>query len=774
MTLKNFVCVIYFKQIRFGGIIVNLNGQWKLYYAKQGEYKINSIYDLKTSKISSVPCTVPGNVELDLSKAGILPEDLFKGENILKAEEFEQYEWWYETEFTAPKKPEKNKEMILNFRAVDCCAEYFLNGQLIGVSDNMFIANEFDVTDLLAYEQINTLHVHITSATIKGMDFESDLYNSYFNWQLMSVHWPVRKAPHSYGWDIMPRAVSAGIWRDVTLDERDKYRFDYVYFSLEDVSTGKIRMCYDTKMDVKYAFRNTKIFIKGKCGDSEFEHSAVRRSKCGRIDFFVPDLKLWWPKFYGEPNLYDITVTITDMELNELMSISLKQGFRTLQLKRSDVIEEGGAFEFVINGVKIMANGSNWVPMDAYHSRDKERLKAALDLADDIGCNILRCWGGNVYEDHEFFDYCDSHGIMVWQDFAMACNVYSNSRDFEEKIKKEATWVVKEYRNHCSIVLWSGDNEIDTQFSNQGTDPAINKITREFIPEVLAAHDPKRPYVASSPYISSAAHKAGYALRPEEHLWGPRDYYKSSYYADSKAYFVSETGYHGCPSVESIKKFIDEDKVWPYADNSQWTLHSSDQNGSSHRVWLMHNQVAQMFGKVPADMEEYVLASQISQAEAKKFFIERVRSKMNYMGGVIWWNLIDGWPQMSDAVVDYYYDKKLAFDFIKRSSRDFIIMFDEMNNWGHEVICCNSSLKEFNGKCTIIDLDTEREVFSKEFKAGANKNTKLGKVNIMYSKQTMYLIKWTLDNGEEYYNTYLAGMPGFDLNKYKEWLSKLP
>ena len=107
MTLKDFVCVIYFKKIRFGGIIVNLNGQWKLYYAKQGEYKINSIYDLKTSKISSVHCTVPGNVELDLSKAGVLPEDLFKGENILKAEEFEQYEWWYETEFTAPKKPEK-------------------------------------------------------------------------------------------------------------------------------------------------------------------------------------------------------------------------------------------------------------------------------------------------------------------------------------------------------------------------------------------------------------------------------------------------------------------------------------------------------------------------------------------------------------------------------------------------------------------------------------------------------------------------------------------
>jgi beta-mannosidase len=363
---------------------------------------------------------------------------------------------------------------------------------------------------------------------------------------------------------------------------------------------------------------------------------------------------------------------------------------------------------------------------------------------------------------------------MVWQDFAMACNVYSNNSNFERLIKEEAEWVVKEYRNHCSIAIWSGDNEIDAQINNQGTDPIINKVTREFIPEILNAHDPKRPYVASSPYISSAAFKAGYASHPEEHLWGPRDYYKSSFYADSKAYFVSETGYHGCPSKASIEKFIDADKVWPYANNSQWTLHSSDQNNSSHRVWLMHNQVIQLFGKVPTDMEEYILASQISQAEAKKFFIERVRCKMNYMGGIIWWNLLDGWPQMSDAVVDYYYDKKLAFDFIKRSSRDFIIMLDEIENWGQKVVCCNSSLKEIKGKCTIVDLSDDKVVFEKEFTAEKNANTILGKINVMYSKKTMFLIKWELENGEEYYNTYLAGMPAFDLNEYKKWLSKLP
>ena len=145
---------------------MNLNGKWKLYFAKQGEYSFGSIYDLKTSDIKCIPCTVPGNVELDLAAAGFLPEDLFKGENILKAEEFEQYEWWYETEFTAPEWQGERKEMVLAFRGGDCFADYYLNGQFIGNSQNMLIAHEFNVTDKLAYGKVNSLHVHIYSSTI--------------------------------------------------------------------------------------------------------------------------------------------------------------------------------------------------------------------------------------------------------------------------------------------------------------------------------------------------------------------------------------------------------------------------------------------------------------------------------------------------------------------------------------------------------------------------------------------------------------------------------
>jgi len=755
---------------------MKLNGTWTLYYAPEGKFKNLTVTNLHGTKIPRIPCTVPGNVELDLSAAGILPTDLFKGENILQAEAFEHYEWWYETNFTAPEKPNEEQEMILHFRGVDCYADYYLNGTLIGSSDNMFIAHEFNVTEQLIYGHENTLIVHISSAVLKGVTYPKEPMICHFTWHQDTVHVHTRKPPHCYGWDIMPRAVSAGIWRDVTLECREKYRFRYVLFHVDAIESDKIRvhMAYDTTILPRFAFRDTKMIIHGKCGDSEFTHQCIRRINAGRVDFVIHQPKLWWPKHYGTPNLYDITVTICDMDNNKLMETKLRQGFRTLELDRTDIVTEGGRFQFVVNGKKIMVVGSNWVPLDAYHSRDHLRLLQALELANDIGCNILRCWGGNVYEDHPFFNYCDEHGILVWQDFSMACNAYPLDDDFLAKLKKEAQWVISEYRHHCSIALWSGDNEIDQLISGKKKDPVFNRITREILPQIVDRFDPYRSYIASSPYISSEAYKLGAKYYPEDHLWGPRDYFKSNYYSQSNAYFVSETGYHGCPDKSSIEKFIDANKVWPYQNNEQWNLHSTDQYNSNHRTMLMHKQVQQLFGEVPTDMDDYILASQISQAEAKKYFIERVRCKMNSMGGVIWWNLLDGWPQMSDAVVDYYFTKKLAYNYIKRSSRDFIIMMGEMASWCHRLICSNMSFTERSGHCRVINLETGDEIFHTAFVADANKNTTIGTIQLMYSTQTMMLIQWRLDDGKEYYNTYLCGMPGFSLEKYKNWLEKLP
>lgn len=765
---------------------MTLNGKWRLYYSPEGSVKVDSVNALADSGIPSVEAMVPGNVELDLSRAGVLPEDLFKGMNILEAEKYENYEWWYETEFDAPDAPDADHKVILHFGAVDCFADYYLNGEKFGESDNMFIAQDFDVTDILKYNEENTLHVHLASAVLKGAAQDIEPNMAMFSWHPTTISTNVRKAPHNYGWDIMPRAVSAGIWRDVELIYKNKYDFRYIYFALMSMNgkDGVVNMMYDSDIQPEYAFKDHHLRIYGKCGDSEFavqtDEKTMRKTGAGVFSFTIPDIKLWWPKHYGEPNLYDITVELIDQNGDTLMKRAVRRGFRKLELHHSEIVEKDGCFEFVVNGQRIMATGTNWVPMDAYHSRDKERYQTALEMADDIGCNIIRCWGGNVYEDHAFFDFCDEHGILVWQDFSMACQYYPQHDEFMAKIRKEAEWVIKEYRDHPCIALWSGDNEIDSMLVSH-IDPAVNRITRELLPRVVERLDPIRPYIASSPYISSKAYnmgdnKQGSQFYPEDHLWGPRDYFKSDFYKNAKAYFVSEAGYHGCPNKESIEKFIDPEYVWPYQNNKQWNLHSSDQrhnNTWDDRTMLMHRQVQQLFGEVPTDMDDYIIASQISQAEAKKFFVEHMRAKMSRNGGMIWWNLVDGWPQMSDAVVDYYYSKKLAYDYIKRSQRDFIVMIDEMTSWRHPVITANSTLETVSGHVTVKDIDSGKVFFETDFTAGPNSNTYLGDFELMYSDKGMFLIEWETDKGEKYFNTYLYGSSKFDLAQYKSWLEKI-
>lgn len=748
---------------------MNLNGKWKLYFYQNGSVAVENPADLAKDGIQTVPCTVPGNVELDLSAAGILPEDLFKGENILKAESFESYDWWYETAFL-PEAPVNGQTVLLCFEGVDCFADYYLNGEKIGNSSNMLIAHEFDVTEKLRYGAKNTLHVHLTSplAAVQGKEYDLDIMS--YSWHNHPFGQHIRKAPHSFGWDIMPRALSAGLWRDVTLRYREATYFETVHFEVmeQNGKNSRIGLFFQARLGVQEVFTKHRLKLTATCGAHTFEKEFFPQSDGGFCYFDIENLQLWWPKNYGEPNRYNITLELYTLSGQLLASKQMKQGFRTLKLNRSDLVQKNGCFEFVINGTKIMAVGSNWVPMDVYHSRDKARYQKALELAEDVGCNILRCWGGNVYEDDEFFEFCDARGIMVWQDFSMACSYYPQSKEFAAQIEQEVAFIAKKLRHYACLVLWCGDNELDCMVAPK-VKPSVNYLSREVIPRMLERLDPYRPYIASSPYISDEAWALGNDYYPEDHLWGPRDYFKSNFYTGSNAYFVSETGYHGCPNKESIEKFIDPEKVWPYTDNSQWNLHSTDQSNSPQRTMLMHNQVQQLFGTVPTDMETYITASQISQAEAKKFFIERVRAKMSTMGGVIWWNLIDGWPQMSDAVVDYYYTKKIAYRYIQRSSRPVLVLVGEMQSWGQPVLVANGTREAAEVTVKITNLSTGKTVCETAGTAAANQNTNLAFLPMMYSDKGMLLIEYTV-NGVPYINTYLCGSPAFDLASYTKWM----
>ena len=269
------------------------------------------------------------------------------------------------------------------------------------------------------------------------------------------------------------------------------------------------------KTDVDY-IQDFCINIKGVCGDSSFEHNAQVFSLNSKIHIEVENPKLWWPKNHGEQNLYDITFTLL-YKGEAVDTYSLKAGIRTIELERTSCAGKDGTFRFLVNDKPIMCLGTNWVPTDAFPSRHDEFTLRGLELTNELECNMIRCWGGNVYPSDLFYDYCDEHGILVWQDFSMACGRYPNDERFCALLKEEAEAIVKRLRNHASVALWSGDNECDYMYVwarisvngkfLQQSNPNNNILTRKDLPYVVDRLDDTRPFIPSSPYLDSSAFK---------------------------------------------------------------------------------------------------------------------------------------------------------------------------------------------------------------------------------------------------------------------------
>jgi beta-mannosidase len=753
---------------------ISLNGSWKLFYFPQGKYQISNPDQLKTQGLTSIEASVPGEVALDLSRKGELPADLLIADNITKLRPYELYEWWYQREFSTPAGI-AGRRVELRFQGVDCLATYWLNGKKLGETADAMVEQSFDVAGMLNGAGANLLTVRLSSPIVEAASKRYDpAYTNSAGKTNQEAVW-IRRPAHSYGWDIMPRAVSAGLWRPVELIVHAKHEITDMYFTTLSVEPGRATLAVSYELTTDLALLpQLRLRVGGRCGESTFSYDHKVEFTAGRFEVEVQNPRLWWPRGYGDPNLYKVT---TQLLQNEKVIASREDtvGVRKLELIRTETtsLEKPGQFLFKVNGVPILVKGSNWVPADAFHSRDASRYEKILALFIDLGCNFLRSWGGNVYEDDAFFDICDRNGIMVWQDFSMACAIYPQTPEFLEVMRKEAISVVRKLRNHPSLTLWSGDNEIDASFYDAGLDPAHNKITREILPQVVFQDDPYRPYLPSSPYMSPEVIATGnLKLMPEDHLWGPRDYFKSPFYTQHTAHFVSEIGYHGCPSLSSIKRFIDAQHLWPWQDNPQWVLHSTDMTGNPYRIKLMASQVKELFGVVPDDAQDFILASQVSQAEAKKFFIEMTRLNKWRSTGLIWWNVMDGWPQFSDAIVDYYFNKKLAYYYIRRVQQPVCVMVDEPKDWYCRVVAGDDSREDATGHYRVWDADSGDTLLEGNYAVKANDNLELGRIPVFHSGKRLFLIEWTA-NGKKFTNHYLQGFPPFSLDQYKSWLLKI-
>lgn len=757
----------------------SLNGDWTLFFEENKNLKNldpKNLKGLKKSGFKSVEATVPGNFEIDLTKAGII-DDVFFGENTLDAQKRENYHLWYVKKFKVDK-----LNYTIVFDGIDTYADIYLNGKLVGTTDNMLISHSFDAEPFLKKGE-NELVVHIKPTFLLGRQREFGagvIQHQEHNAESLVV----RKAAHMYGWDIMPRILSGGIWLPVNLVEKREECFKECYLScvkIKDDGTAALRFHYGVQIagDLSHEYR---VKISGVCKDHSFKETYTLWYNSGTKNFFVKKPYLWWTKDLGEQNLYSVKAELI-LGDKVIDCVTFDFGFRVFDLLRSSLADENGEFCFTLNGKRLFVRGTNWVPLDALHSRDAERLPKALELLGESGCNMVRCWGGNVYENEAFFDYCDQNGIAVWQDFAMGCATYPLSRLVQENLEKEAVAVVKKYRQHTCLALWAGDNECDEAsafWTAHGLDPNRNVLTRKVLPFVLNLHDPERPYLPSSPYIDEIAFDSGRgANTPEKHLWGPRDYFKSDFYTKSEAKFASETGYHGCPAPASIEKFIDKDHLWPYENNQQWLVHATCMEKGfnvayAYRIPLMAKQIGVLFKEEPQNLEDFAKMSQASQAEAQKFFVERFRmGKIGWQRtGIIWWNLVDGWPQFSDAVTDYYFTKKLAFYVTKRSQTPVCLMFSEPDENGKlNLIGANETCNDVTVSYTVTELSENKVVLTGEATIEENSALKIDLTDYLGDELRFYVMEWTV-NGETHKNYYVSGKGPFSFKDYYGYMKQ--
>ena len=756
--------------MRRGQPFSDLGGEWSLAYTLDPDLIVEPTADaLRSGGLTILRAKVPGNFELDLVANGVEPEP-FVGMNITRFFRYESARLWYFRRFEAEDRP--GMDAVLTFEGIDCFADIYLNGHLLASTANMLVEHVFPVTGLLRGDNEVVVALRPAVAEAARYPHAPGLLAQPTGFEGL---W-VRKAPHMYGWDIMPRAVSAGIWRPVTLRHLPKHRLEWAY--LDTLAIGPGGAVADMALSWQGLVPNEpgwRIEAEGHCGDSRFAAGGPARAGAGMLRFRIEAPRLWWPRGRGEQALYDVRVRLMHQD-KEVDALSLSAGVRTVGLDRTSVtdVEGRGEFCFRVNGERFFALGTNWVPLDAYHSRDIERVDRAVALLEEAGCNMVRCWGGNVYESDRFFDLLDRKGILVWQDFAMACAIYPQSPAFRQAIADEARKVVRRLRQHACIALWAGDNECDMAYGWGGRprDPNDNALTRRTLPEVLQEEDPSRPYLPSSPYIDREAFAAGERWLPENHLWGPRDYFKSAFYSESLCHFASEIGYHGCPAPESLREFLSPDRLWPYHGNPEWLLHATSPvpglNTYDYRIELMANQIREMFGEVPDDLETFAWASQACQAEAKKYFVELFRGSKWRRTGILWWNLLDGWPQLSDAVVDYYGRRKLAFHFLKSAQRPLLVMLREPSSWGQDVVACNDTREDLPVTCTVRDVDTGESMAECDSVARADAVTTIARIPHSASWRRMYAIAWSspLGPGNSH---YLCGRPPFDLATYRRW-----
>ena len=752
---------------------MELNENWSL-----------SFVHPENGKPYTIPAVVPGNVELDLHRAGVIGGDLTPPDEEHAFRWIDIVDWTYRKEFEFTALPAGMEKAELVFEGIDTAAEIFLNGESILECANMFIAHRVDVTGKLLCGK-NELKVIITAPEIAARRYPAP---PPFHWTPREPSVYLRKARHMWGGDNAPHRLSAGIWRGVALEFTPAIAFESVYVETvaidKEEDQAELRCCCALKTpdrDLSDYLLWVRLKRKGAhVYEKSFPvlHTTVLLTQ-GKV--IIPHPELWWPAGSGEAALYDFELTL-EKSGNVVAQHTHRLGIRKIRLERSEVTDMSGngEFQFYCNDEKIYIRGTNWKPLSPWHSQTPEKLLPALELAKNCNSNLIRVWGGGVYEDHEFFDYCDENGLMVWQDFMLACEFPPQEEFFLKEMAKEAEAIIVKLRNHPSLAIWCGDNETDYAFFWNAISPNLlpshNRVTREVLPNAVRNFDPGRDYLPSSPYIADAAAAFRRYRRvsgddvlpsaPEQHIYtsgpdlppgGIREFFPMS-----AAHLSSETGPIGVNAMSETPEIVARElprlrRLWNTdpadAACENDLIHQTDRYCA---VWIKTARLAlrKMFNREfsPDQPEELVAGVNFYVSDFFKYIVESWRVQKFRRSGVVWWSLLDMWPvAFQYSVVDSGFRPKLTYDVLRISQQPLALMGRDPLDGKSPVLCAvNDTRSDCSGTYRIFREDGSL-LLQGDFKVAANGVAEL--VDLPLSAGECCFIEWdsNIADGKNYY-----------------------
>ncbi|WGF93540.1 beta-mannosidase [Aequorivita marisscotiae] len=664
----------------------------------------------EVEKIKWQPANVPGTVQADLLRLGEIPDPFLKN-NEDSIQWVSSKNWQYKKQFSVSEEILKRTKHFLKFEGLDTYAEVFLNDSLILSTNNAFRSWEVDVSDALKAK--NKLLVDFKSpdsiekAEAKKLNYKLPEGNRVFT----------RKPQYQYGWDWAPTIKTMGIWRNVSLESYDIARLKDVFLQTKSISDSlaeivakfEIETLKAVEITLRITNKNTSETIsstfKTKAGESEFQ-----------MPFSIKNPKLWWTHNLGDSFLYDIEIELLHNK-NVLETYSKNLGIRTIELvTEKDSI--GESFYFKLNGKPVYMKGANYVPQQMLDAKiDREKYTQLIGDAVSANMNMLRIWGGGIYEDDYFYNLCDEKGILIWQDFMFACAMYPGDAEFLENAKQEAIENVKRLRNHPSIALWCGNNENNegwhrwgwqegkTEAQKQEIWDSYYALFNHILPRVVDSLSPKISYWESSPKFGRGDKR--YQFQGDAHDWWVwHDGYPFEHFEKKVPRFMSEFGFQSFPSPETVKYATGRDSV--FKNDPLFANHQKHVRGFK----IIEEYMARDF-PVPQNAEDYMYVSQLLQARGITMGIHAHRRAKPYNMGTLYWQLNDCWPAISWSSIDYLGNWKALHYKAKKAFENVLISTEEKKDTLN-IFVVNDSFKTIKDSLVLKLLNFDGEVIHKK------------------------------------------------------------